>query len=278
MLSISRSITVDYRNTYYMRIGGAMKNINTLSPIVQDSELLAIYNSAMEQVPLPELSMRESLWNNATKASHSLDMLYDDSDGQVAIVEDKLVDNAIERNGERPLPLVSCNDRSDAIVDLMKDNYPDAFQVHADTERIEAALAKKCAKHLSFLALHNTVHGVDYAAVCRAYAGQSWLYPDAEGEVVHIDHMLVGADQRRTLLGIKMFKELLRRAEMCGLHTVEMLTREDTSYRGFTDDSLTSKLLSDIGYTIEDHGVQRIKGQGDQAERMYGVRVTRQVR
>lgn len=229
----------------------------------------------MEQVPLPELSMRENLLGNTGQASHMLDTLYQDSNGQVAVVKDKLVDNAIERNGERPLPLVSCVDRSLAIADLMRDNYPEAFQVHADTERIRAALSKKCAKRLSFLALQDTGEGVDYAAVCRAYAGKSWLYPDSNDEVVHIDHMLVGADQRRTLLGIKMFKELLRRAEMCGMQTIEMLTREDTSYRGFTPDAFTSKMLADRGYRIEDHGIQRIKGEGEQAERMYGVRVAK---
>lgn len=252
-----------------------MRNINTLPHLVQDSELLAIYNSAMEQVPLPELSMRENLFGNTNQASPLLDTLYSDSNGRVAVVKDKLVDSAIERNGERPLPLVSCVNRSTVIADLMRDNYPEAFQAHADTERITTALSKKCAKHLSFLALHDTGEGANYAGVCRAYAGKSWLYPDSSDEVVHIDHMLIGADQRRTLLGIKMFKELLRRAEMCGIQTIEMLTREDTSYRGFTADAFTSELLADRGYGIEDHGVQRIKGEGEQAERMFGVRVAK---
>jgi hypothetical protein len=72
-----------------------------------------------------------------------------------------------------------------------------------------------------------------------------------------------------------MFKELLARAREIDVNAVEMLTRERTSYRAFKAGSLLSKVLVGWNYRIDDFGVAKIRGEGDQEEKMYSIRVTR---
>jgi hypothetical protein len=81
-----------------------------------------------------------------SRPSPFLDVLYKQSDGHIPAITAELERSVRARHGEEILPLVSVADRSAPIAGLMRDNYPEVFQVHTNAERITTALRKRKRK------------------------------------------------------------------------------------------------------------------------------------
>lgn len=250
-------------------------NMLEFSTLSTDMQLLQAYESAKAEVQVPGISLSDLIGSLPEAPSPYMDELYASTQGDAILMARELRSNAAARGGEISLPLVPAFGRAEAVAQLMRDNYPTPFQVYANVLSIESVLQKRGADMLSFLALGDTSAGSIYTAVCRAYVGASKFDSQATAEVVRLDHMLVTPAQRRSLLGIHMFRELVVRVGSLGLQTIEMITLESTSYRGFKAGSMLGRAIMHLGYTVQDLGVKQIKGEGEQAECMYAIRMSK---
>jgi hypothetical protein len=236
-----------------------------------DRELFNVYTAALEKVCSPRASLTDILHSQPPSCpSPFLDELHGQHAGSAPAMSEKIADTVQARDGELPLPLVSAVPRPQHIARLMLQNYPPAFHAFADIEAMRRALARDHAPFLSFLALGSTGQDFEYMAACRAYVGPSNIDPEADKQVVHLNHMIVTSSQRADLLGVRMFRELLGRAEMLGIGIIELLAREETSYKSFRPDSrAASRIFRHQGYHIKNLGIEKKTGE----DNMYRIRI-----
>ncbi len=239
-----------------------------------DLQLLQVYADAKTEAQIPGVSLSDMIRSLPQAPSPYIDELYAYTQGDITLMAREMWRTATERGGEIASPLVPAFGRAEAIAGLMRDNYPATFRLCTRVPSVESALQRQDADTLSFLALGDTGAGSIHAAACMAYAGTSKFDKQSTTEVVRLDHMVVTPALRRSLLGIHMFRELVVRAEVLGLQTVEMLTRESTSYRGFKPGSMLARAIVGLGYTVQDLGVRQVKGEGDQAECIFAIRMS----
>lgn len=207
-----------------------------------------------------------------------LDELYADVQGHDDsgnLFRKSVYDMMTRRMDERPLALVSAQDRVASLSALLGWVYPSSMSRLAKPNRIADILTQDGARTFSFLALGNDDScQPHYAACCLAYMNNSEAYPASEQQVLYVDDLAVSPYGQSGQLGIRMFRELLSRAVQYDVEAVELHARHSTSYRAFRGET-GRRLFAGTGFAIDDHGLITAFGEGDDTEFFNLIRLTR---
>lgn len=147
------------------------------------------------------------------------------------------------------LPLVSAQVEEVSALKML--NYPPSLQKGAGVAAVKRVLGKERAAEFSFMALgENTDGEVEYAACALARQEASSVPPLCDKPVLHFGDLVVSREYRNSPLGARMYREMLTKAVMAGLTSVETDARGATASRFLK----SGRLLERWGFKIAAEG------------------------